>query len=165
MDGHSTHTYKDNIAFCRANMINACFFPSHTSHIIQPLDVSIFNSYKAAFRAAAGNPALEDINFNWITEATRNRLKTLGKSLIAFSKGPSRMTVRRAFYKTGIYPCSFEHFIYFNMNQVREIPEDAKARAEAVLLAENMQRSEKYKNRRKTNIVNNFMVVEAYDDL
>ena len=59
LDGHATHTHGPNIELCRANNIDVCFLPPHTSHILQPLDIGVFGSYKAAFRRSATDGALE----------------------------------------------------------------------------------------------------------
>ena len=50
LDGHASHITSDVIEFCRnQNIVLACL-PSHTTHILQPLDVSFFfplaNSYR-----------------------------------------------------------------------------------------------------------------------
>ena len=61
MDGHGTHTMESSIDFCRNNMIDVCFMPARTLHILQPLDVGIFPSYKAAYRRAAKEREVDDV--------------------------------------------------------------------------------------------------------
>jgi len=48
MDGHSSHITANMIAFCIDKDIDILILPAHTSHLLQPLDVSIFSSLKRA---------------------------------------------------------------------------------------------------------------------
>jgi hypothetical protein len=50
LDGIKYHIAEETKAFCLANNIVVVVFPPHTTHVIQPLDVGIFNIYKAAYR-------------------------------------------------------------------------------------------------------------------
>jgi hypothetical protein len=47
MDGHKTHCTEETLQYCVNNDIFIECFPPHTSHVIQPLDVGVFNSFKA----------------------------------------------------------------------------------------------------------------------
>ncbi|CAH2045185.1 unnamed protein product, partial [Iphiclides podalirius] len=49
MDSHSTHVSQDVIDFATKNGIHLFTFPSHTSHLLQPLDVSVYKSLKNAW--------------------------------------------------------------------------------------------------------------------
>jgi hypothetical protein len=48
MDGHISHITANLIAFCMQNMIDLLILPPHTSHILQPLDISVFAPLKRA---------------------------------------------------------------------------------------------------------------------
>jgi hypothetical protein len=48
MDGHSSHLTADVIAFCMEHAIDMLILPPHTSHMLQPLDVSMFQPLKRA---------------------------------------------------------------------------------------------------------------------
>jgi len=39
----------------RANDVTLLCLPAHTSHILQPLDVGVFKSFKANFNKTCGN--------------------------------------------------------------------------------------------------------------
>ena len=61
MDGHGSHVSIDVIELARANDIHLLCLPSHTTHILQPLDVGVFKSFKLNFSKActrylAANP-------------------------------------------------------------------------------------------------------------
>jgi hypothetical protein len=49
-DGFETHESLDVLKFCFENNIILCRLPSHTSHKLQPCDVSVFGPLKTAYR-------------------------------------------------------------------------------------------------------------------
>jgi hypothetical protein len=51
-DGHDSHISRNFIAFCIQNKIALLILPPHTSHILQPLDISIFGPLKKRLTAA-----------------------------------------------------------------------------------------------------------------
>ncbi len=58
MDQHETHVSKDVIMFCRGNKIELLCLPAHTTHILQPLDIAVFNPLKTAFSTLASRMGL-----------------------------------------------------------------------------------------------------------
>ncbi len=58
MDQHETHVSKDVIMFCRGNKIELLCLPAHTTHILQPLDIAVFNPLKTAFSTMASRMGL-----------------------------------------------------------------------------------------------------------
>ncbi|KYG40143.1 hypothetical protein M433DRAFT_78648, partial [Acidomyces richmondensis BFW] len=48
MDGHGSHITANVIAHCMEHAIDLLILPPHTSHILQPLDVSVFSPLKRA---------------------------------------------------------------------------------------------------------------------
>ena len=51
-DGHGSHISIEVIEFARENGIYILCLPAHTSHILQPLDVGVFKSFKSNFSKA-----------------------------------------------------------------------------------------------------------------
>ena len=51
-DGHASHITIDVIELARANNIHLLCLPSHTSHILQPLDIGVFHSFKVNYSKA-----------------------------------------------------------------------------------------------------------------
>src|ERR1700710_2948410 len=49
-DGFGTHETLEILEFCFEHNIILCRLPSHTSHKLQPCDVAVFASLKAAYR-------------------------------------------------------------------------------------------------------------------
>jgi len=57
-DQHETHMSKDVVDLCRGNGVEVVCLPSHTTHALQPLDVSLFGPLKEAFTKLATNMGL-----------------------------------------------------------------------------------------------------------
>ena len=54
-DGHSSHVSIELIEKAHENNVCLLCLPAHTSHILQPLDVGVFKSFKSNFNKACGN--------------------------------------------------------------------------------------------------------------
>lgn len=54
-DGHSSHVTTSFLSYCLDHKIIPCCLPPHTTHRLQPLDVSIFSPYKNYYRKELGN--------------------------------------------------------------------------------------------------------------
>lgn len=50
LDGHGSHETTEFMLECFINKIYLLFLPPHTSHVLQPLDLSVFSSLKNAYR-------------------------------------------------------------------------------------------------------------------
>lgn len=50
LDGHGSHETTEFMWECFKNKIHLLFLPPHTSHVLQPLDLSIFSPLKRAYR-------------------------------------------------------------------------------------------------------------------
>ena len=50
LDGHSSHATPEFDQYCADNKIITLCMPPHTSHLLQPLDVSCFSPLKRAYR-------------------------------------------------------------------------------------------------------------------
>jgi len=97
-DGHASHISIDLIELAKANDVHLLCLPSHTTHILQPLDVGVFKSFKSNFskvcnKYLAKNPGrvvTTDILASLVAEAWPN----------AFTA----VNIMAGFKKTGIYP-------------------------------------------------------------
>ena len=98
LDGHGSHITIDVIEHARANEIHMLCLPSHTSHILQPLDVGVFKSFKSFFSKVyrqhmAKNPGCvitEDILASVVGGA--------------FAQSHTPLNILGGFKKAGIYP-------------------------------------------------------------
>ena len=50
LDGHGSHETTEFMYKCLENNIYLIFLPPHSSHVLQPLDLSIFSPLKASYR-------------------------------------------------------------------------------------------------------------------
>ncbi|CAG4987311.1 unnamed protein product [Parnassius apollo] len=96
-DGHATHFSVDLVETAMANDITILKIPAHTSHRLQPLDVSVFKSFKE----------------NWDQTVTKWQRQHIGqrlpKSLFSQYLGEtwikvSESCIANGFSKAGIYP-------------------------------------------------------------
>ena len=97
-DGHSSHISLELIDLAKKNDIHLLCLPSHTTHVLQPLDVGVFSSFKhhvglalnSLVRSSAGHvPTSEDIP-RIIAEA--------------WPKSITPVNLMSGFRKTGIHP-------------------------------------------------------------
>lgn len=55
---HFNHVSRDVIMYSRENKIEILCLPAHTTHILQPLDIVVFNALKAVFSTMASRMGL-----------------------------------------------------------------------------------------------------------
>ena len=81
MDGHSSHITARFIGFCIDKAIDLLIMPPHCSHILQPLDVSVFASFKRALATETDALSRLDIRrlqrVEWTEMFIRARQKAL----------------------------------------------------------------------------------------
>ena len=58
MDGHGSHETTDFIYLYYQYNVYLLFLPPYTSHVLQPLDLSVFSSLKSYYRTAVSHLAL-----------------------------------------------------------------------------------------------------------
>jgi 4-hydroxybenzoate polyprenyltransferase len=58
LDGHRSHETLEFIWECYSNNIYLLFLPPHTSHVLQPLDLSVFSPLKHTYQKRLGALAL-----------------------------------------------------------------------------------------------------------
>ena len=51
-DGHASHITIETVEFARENDVHLLCLPSHTTHVLQPLDIGVFKSFKSHFSKA-----------------------------------------------------------------------------------------------------------------
>ena len=51
-DGHGSHITLDVIELASTNDVHLLCLPAHTSHILQPLDIGVFKSFKSGYSKA-----------------------------------------------------------------------------------------------------------------
>jgi hypothetical protein len=99
LDGHGSHMTANVIAFCMENEIDLLVLPPHCSHILQPLDVSIFAPLKRALAIETDSVARLDPGRVARTEWTQMYIRAREK---AFTSG----NIVSGWKATGLQPLS-----------------------------------------------------------
>ena len=97
-DGHHFHVSIELIELVRSNDIHLLCLPAHTSHLLQPLDVGAFKSFKSKFNKACSNY----ISKNPGRVITADILAALVGEAYPVSFTP--VNIMSGFKKSGIWP-------------------------------------------------------------
>jgi hypothetical protein len=96
-DGFGTHETLEVLEFCLSNNIILCRLPSHTSHKLQPCDVSTFSPLKTAYREQ-------------VERLERGGVNTVGKEHFTYLYSPARSkaftprNIKAGFAACGLFP-------------------------------------------------------------
>ena len=101
-DGHHSHMSISLIELARSNNVHLVCFPPHCTHILQPLDVSVFGPVKATWRKVLKEHQLETC----AATVTKEEFPMLLARLLEKSFLPRQLT--SGFYKCGLCPLSRE---------------------------------------------------------
>ena len=97
-DGHASHITIDVIELARANNIHLLCLPSHTSHILQPLDIGVFHSFKVNYSKACRSYLLSNPG----RVVTTDVIAALVADAWPHSFSP--VNILSGFKKSGIFP-------------------------------------------------------------
>ena len=97
-DGHSSHVSIELIEMARENNVCLLCLPAHTSHILQPLDVGVFKSFKSSFNKACGNYMKQNPGRVITTDVLASMVGQ------AYPTAFTPVNIFSGFKKTGIYP-------------------------------------------------------------
>ncbi|KZL64103.1 transposase, partial [Colletotrichum tofieldiae] len=100
VDGHGSHTTTEFMRTCYINNVHLLFLPPHTSHVLQPLDQSVFGPVKAAYRKELGY--LSQWNDSTIV-GKRNFIGCYQKARLA---GLTMDNIKSGWKYTGLWPVS-----------------------------------------------------------
>ena len=98
VDGHSTHLTLDTVDLAWSNQVILLCLPPHTTHALQPLDVSVFKSLKNNFYKSVRAFCFVKRNFT----VSKREFAAVVKE--PFEKAFSMTTIKNGFAKTGIFP-------------------------------------------------------------
>jgi 4-hydroxybenzoate polyprenyltransferase len=120
LDGHGSHETTEFIWKCLEYNIFLLFLPAHTSHVLQPLDLSIFSPLKASYRK----------HLNLLASMTDSTPIGKRNFLICYYKARQEsltgMNIRAGWRATGLWPVSMakplmSRLLLENSNQELEI--------------------------------------------
>ncbi|KFY20161.1 hypothetical protein V493_07734, partial [Pseudogymnoascus sp. VKM F-4281 (FW-2241)] len=101
LDSHVSHTSYEFIIIAAENNILIYTFPSHLTHILQPLDVGIFQPYKHWHREAVLK-AIREMDLDYSLSSFIRDLPNIREQTFKES------TIISAFEKAGIWPVSYD---------------------------------------------------------
>ena len=97
-DGHSSHVGLDLIETARADNVHLFVLPPHSSHILQPLDVSVFGPFKKTLSALFQNFIHKNPSLSIVLEDLPFFISK------AFQSAMTVPVIMAGFRKTGIFP-------------------------------------------------------------
>ncbi len=106
LDGHGSHLTIDVIDLAREHNVILYCLPPHTTHLLQPLDVSVFKSLKAYFAKLCGQVKLLTIGTPKVINVNRTNFTAIFRE--AFEKSMCIPSIKNGFRKCGVYPFSPE---------------------------------------------------------
>ena len=98
LDGHKSHVSFEVIQVAKSNGLDLLSFPSHTSHAMQPLDVTCFKPFKFAFRAYKDKWTVDHIGESPVKEDIAQWIS------FSLKKALSPENIKCDFAVIGIYP-------------------------------------------------------------
>ena len=101
-DGHALHCSSTLIDWAQTHNLILFVLPAHTSHLLQPLDVSIFGPFKNFYYSECTSFMRDNIGRN----ITKYDMCSI--ALRAYFRAMTSMNKMAGFKKTGIYPLSKE---------------------------------------------------------
>lgn len=104
LDNHKSHVNVRIITFAREKGITLLTFPPHTSHRLQPLDVSVYGPFKTRFRSEQNNWLISNPGK---TISIYNIAELANK---AFVESFSPKNITSGFAKCGIFPFNRDIF-------------------------------------------------------
>lgn len=117
LDGCSSHCKELTIEECAKNNITPIYFKSNSSHVCQPADGPIFQTYKPAVDKEA-----QQLNFRAALGAPDQKHYALTVSLEAHRKAVTPVVIKESFRKRGIFP--FDRQL-IAVNAHRACPQDS----------------------------------------
>jgi hypothetical protein len=112
LDGHGSHNAPEFDQFCTENSIIPLYMPAHSSHLLQPLDVSCFSSLKQAYRQEVEKRIGLDIN-----HIDKSEFLTIYPSV--HTAALSERNIQSGFRATGLVPYNPEQVLARLNTQMR----------------------------------------------
>jgi DDE superfamily endonuclease len=101
LDGHITHENEDFIILAHENHIKPFEYPSHLTHILQPLDVGVFRPWKH-YHNQAIHHALRNLDFEYTITSFFRDLSNIQEQTF------KEYTIKNVFSNSGMWPISFK---------------------------------------------------------
>lgn len=102
LDGHFSHIQQKAVAFGEEEGVHIFVLPAHTSHFLQPLDVTVFKSFKTHYEKALAYHPLK----NEGSLPSKDTIAAITK--VPWELAFSEKNVRSGFRRSGIFPLSLK---------------------------------------------------------
>jgi hypothetical protein len=116
VDGHNSHVTLEVVQKAMEVGLDLLTLPSHTSHCLQPLDVSIFGPFKRAFKRCRDRWTLQNIGRG----ASKAVLAQWVSS--ALEKALTENNIRSGFWAIGIWPLNKDVVNQYMLPSVQFVP-------------------------------------------
>lgn len=117
LDNHGSHISLPSYEFCRKNYIHIVSIPPHTSHRLQPLDISFFGPLKNAFNRECDNFLKSHVYHRITPYDIAGIFNQAYMTVATIEKGVS------GFSKSGIYPFQPNKFTEDDFIPAEEVPQ------------------------------------------
>lgn len=118
IDNHASHCTLEAYNFCKEKGIVVLTIPPHTSHRLQPLDVTFYSSLKSAYNVECGN---------YLRSHPHERITTFELAEIfqnAYGRIATPVKAIKGFESTGIFPVNPDHFTLEDFAVAESFTED-----------------------------------------
>ena len=114
LDGHGSHIDLEFLWLCKQNKVELLFLPAHSSHVLQPLDLSVFSVVKRFYRQQ-----IQELScLNDAAPVKKERFITSYHK--ARENGITERVVRAGWAAAGICPLNIDRVV--NSSQVTQKP-------------------------------------------
>jgi hypothetical protein len=137
LDGHGSHITMKFINYCDENKILLATYPPHSTHTLQPLDVSLFGPLAQAYSLELEQFLHDCQGFSRLTK--RDFFRMFWKS---WEKTFTVKNVQSGFRSTGLHPWDPERVLKRFTEKVEERPSSSES-STSILKAEDWRRIEK----------------------
>ena len=97
-DGHASHITSDAINFCEKKKIVLLYLPSHSTHLLQPLDVGVFSPFATAYKKGVMKTG------RWGAQYSIDKIDFLKICQKARIESITEENVQSAWRKAGLFP-------------------------------------------------------------
>lgn len=106
VDGHNSHLNMRFLDWCEAHRILVCAYPSHSTHRLQPLDVSLFGRLAQYY-----SEGLDNYIYTSFGRRGMSKREFFGIFWPAFERAFTEENIKSGWAKTGIWPHDEERVI------------------------------------------------------
>ena len=124
LDGHVTHENDEFVILAHENNVKPFEYPSHLTHVLQPLDVGVFRPWKH-YHNKAIHHALRNLDYEYTITSLFRDLSNIREQTF------KEYTIKNAFRNSGMWPVSFKAAKkkmreYSNKNLKRKLSEEGQ---------------------------------------